>query len=209
MYKTFTHSLFGAVIMPTILASTISINPAIIDPNTAQNNNPIELILNGNIDEKIDQEQIDREIKAAKIDTYFADLPLEGHGMGMVMAAEKYGLDWKILPALAKRETTGGKFACPVTYKKTGDIRYTYNVFGWGSCSIKFDSYEHGFEVLARNLSGNNPKTSRHYANKNIDAMLKAYNPPHIVQNYSNQVIAIMTAIENTSIDTSDKLAMN
>ncbi|MDQ5884529.1 MAG: hypothetical protein QG556_869, partial [Pseudomonadota bacterium] len=49
MYKTFTHSLFGAVIMPTILASTISINPVNIDPKMPIGTNSIEQILDSNL----------------------------------------------------------------------------------------------------------------------------------------------------------------
>lgn len=188
--------------MPTILASSLSINPASIEVKLTPEQNPIEQIIFGQKDEPvIDEAQKEREIKAQKIDAYFKGLPLEGHGMGMVLAAEKYDLDWTLLPAIAKRETTGGKFACPVTYKNTGDIRYTYNVFGWGSCGIKFNSYEHGFEILAKNLSGNNPNTARHYANKDTISILKAYNPPHVVAKYSNQVMSIMNDIENISID--------
>jgi hypothetical protein len=129
------------------------------------------------------------------------NLPLAGHGMGMVLAAEKYNLDWRIIPAIAMRETTGGKKACPITYKKTGDIRYIYNVFGWGSCSIKFESYEEGFETLARNLSGNNPRTAYHYSGKNTVDILKSYNPPSVVKDYSTQVLKIMDKIDSISID--------
>lgn len=196
--------------MPTILASTISINPVNIDPKLPMDTNPIEQILNSDntTDTVSDLEQKERELKAAKIDAYFKGKPLEGHGMGMVLAAEKYDLDWKILPAIAKRETTGGEFACNYTAKTTGDIRYTYNVFGWGSCKIKFESYEAGFETLAKNLSGNNPATARYYAKKNTVDILMSYNPPHIVKDYSKQVVAMMDAIENTPINTNKELSM-
>jgi len=197
--------------MPTILASTISINPASISPGTAQNNNPIELILNGNIDEQVDQAQIDRELKAKKIDTYYTKkkMKLAGHGMEMVIASEKYGLDPYIMAAIATKETGGGNVTCPVTMKKTGNIDYKHNVFGWGSCTITFKSYVEAFDTIAKNLTGNNPKTAKHYAGKNTISILESYNPRSIVHDYPEQIIAIMKTIENTPITLEKVLAMN
>ncbi|MFZ2150205.1 MAG: hypothetical protein WAV15_03535 [Minisyncoccia bacterium] len=140
--------------------------------------------------------------KAEAIDAYFRErgMPLEGHGKGLVLAAEKYGLDYRLLAAIATRETTGGLAACPVTYRRTGDMGYKYNVFGWGSCKIKFKSYEDGFEVLARNLSGNNPNTAHYYEDKTTSQILRAYNPPSIVPHYAEEVISIMDEIGKKDI---------
>ena len=201
MIQKLKHSLFGVMVIPALAASS---NPALVPSITSQNQaiiqNSEEVTPSSDTLSKIESERL---IKANKIDTYFAsrNLPLAGHGMGMVLAAEKYDLDWKLIPAIAMRETTGGKKACPITYKKTGDIRYTYNVFGWGSCSIKFESYEEAFETLARNLSGNNPRTAYHYSGKTTVEILKSYNPPSVVKDYSAQVIKIMDAIDTVVID--------
>jgi hypothetical protein len=208
MQKTIKNALFGAIAMPTILASTLSINPANIDQAFVSK----QISLNQALGLKIEEDttiQDERAKKAAKIDTYFESkgLPLAGHGMGMVIAAEKYGLDWRMIPAIAMKETTGGKFACPVTAKRTGDIRYTYNVFGWGSCGIKFESYEEGFEIIAKNLTGNNPKTARYYHGKDTVSILESYNPRHVVADYPEQIIAIMSKIDKVSVEPSE-LAM-
>ncbi|MFA5936886.1 MAG: glucosaminidase domain-containing protein [Candidatus Paceibacterota bacterium] len=129
-----------------------------------------------------------RKAKAEAIDAYFKehDMPLFGMGMKMVEEAEKNNLDWRLLPAIAIRESTGGKFDCK---------KVSYNAFGWGSCKISFDSNEEAIETVARNLGGNNPNTERHYANKNLKEILRAYNPPSIVPKYAEQVISIMNAI--------------
>lgn len=131
--------------------------------------------------------------RAEKIDTYFEqhDLPMAGLGEKMVQEADLYGLDWKLIPALAMRESTGGKFACQ---------KVTFSPFGWGSCKINFDSYDHAIAVLAKNLSGNNPKTSHYYADKDIRGILETYNPPSIVPKYADQVMKIMSDIENTPV---------
>ncbi|MDP9249560.1 MAG: hypothetical protein M3M85_03580 [bacterium] len=158
-----------------------------------------------------DSEVLTRETRAQAIDAYFKErqMPLSGHGMGMVLAAEKYDLDYRLLAAIATRETTGGQQACPVTYSRTGDMGYRYNVFGWGSCKIKFQSYEDGFEVLARNLSGNNPNTAFHYADKDTKGILQAYNPPSIVPRYAEQVMNIMNTIGPANLGTVEGLAQS
>ena len=137
--------------------------------------------------------QLEREERAAKIDEYFANgnMPLAGYGMKMVTEAEEHGLDWRLIPAIAVRESTGGLYAC----KKA-----TYSAFGWGSCKISFKSYDHSIEVLAMNLGGDNPKTSRYYDNKSIEQILKTYNPPSVVPKYADQVIAIMNKIEEVQL---------
>lgn len=129
-----------------------------------------------------------RQAKADAIDGYFKsrNMPLSGMGMKMVQEAENNDLDWRLLPAIAMRESTGGKFNCK---------RVDNNPFGWGSCKIGFNSLDKAIETVARNLGGNNPNTERHYANKTTDQILKAYNPPSIVPNYVKQVKSIMKSI--------------
>lgn len=141
----------------------------------------------------LDQKVKDLKVKADAIDDYFKlrDMPLLGTGMKMVQEAEKNNLDWRLLPAIAVRESTGGKFDC----KKVQN-----NPFGWGSCKIGFDSVEEAIEIVAMNLGGNNPNTERHYADKTTDQILKAYNPPSIISNYVKQVKSIMNAIGEENI---------
>jgi hypothetical protein len=134
--------------------------------------------------------QVDPTLKleADAIDTYFAahDMPLEGMGLKMAQVADDNDLDWRLLPAIAVRESTGGKNDC----KKAEN-----NSFGWGSCKISFNSVEDAIETVAENLGGNNPNTSQHYDNKTTKQILHAYNPPSIVPRYAEQVMAIMNAI--------------
>lgn len=129
-----------------------------------------------------------QKAKAQAIDAYFReyDMPLEGTGMKMVLEAEKNDLDWRLVPAIAVRESTGGKNDC---------TKVKNNPFGWGSCKIGFDSNEQAIETVARNLGGNNPKTEYHYAGKTTKQILQKYNPPSIVPRYAEQVINIMNAI--------------
>lgn len=128
-----------------------------------------------------------REKKAEAIDTYFKErsMPLEGTGMTFVLVAEKYGLDWNLLPAIAIRESSGGKAAC-------GN-----NPFGWGSCKLhNFKSYNDAIEALGKNLGGANKNTARYYAGKSTKEKLYFYNGT-VVPSYPDEVLAIMQKISN------------
>ncbi len=128
-----------------------------------------------------------REARAKAIDTYYKErsMPLEGTGMTFVLVAEKYGLDWRLLPAIGVRESSGGKAACG------------YNAFGWGSCKLghNFNSYEEAIESIGKNLGGANKNTARYYAGKTTSEKLYYYNgsvePPYI-----GEVLAIMSRID-------------
>ncbi len=130
-----------------------------------------------------------REQRADAINTFFKQrsMPLQGSGMTFVLVAEKYGLDWRLLPAIGVRESSGGKAACG------------YNAFGWGSCKLghNYHSYEEAIESIGKNLGGANKNTARYYAGKSTEEKLYSYNgsvePPYI-----GEVLAIMDMIEET-----------
>ena len=126
--------------------------------------------------------------QADAIDAYFKshNMPLEGTGMKMAEEALKNGLDYRLLPGISARESTGGRDDCQ---KKEN------NPFGWASCKVGFDSLDQAIETVARNLGGNNPNTARHYANKTTAEILNKYNPPSIVKHYTKQVLSIMEDI--------------
>lgn len=122
---------------------------------------------------------------AKKIDEYFAkrDMPMEGYGAKLVKEAEVNNLDWRLLPAIAITESTGGKFAC-----------YN-NPFGWGSCKIKFKDFDSAIETVAMNLGGNNPKTEQYYKDATTKEILHHYNNS-VVPTYTGKVLAFMDLIE-------------
>ena len=181
--KLFVQSFVIVPLMATTLsmnAFTASINEAVMKATSADTALSLE-------DQKLQDE---RALKAAKIDAYYAkyDLPLAGHGMTMVLAAEKNGLHWSLLPAIAMRESTGGKFIC----------RESFNAYGWGSCKIHFDSFEEGTNTVAAHLGGNMERTARYYANKTLEQKLKAYNS--VIPPYTAEIKSIMSKIENTQV---------
>ncbi len=131
-----------------------------------------------------------REERALKIDTYFKErsMPLTGKGMQFVLVAEKYGLDWNLLPAIAVRESSGGKHDCG------------YNPFGWGSCKLhNFKSYDEAIDTLGRHLGGAKQSTSRYYAGKTSAEKLYYYNGT-VLPTYPDEVMEIMERIDGTEI---------
>lgn len=126
-----------------------------------------------------------REERALKIDTYFAkrNMPLRDYGAQMVAEAEKNNIDWRLLPAIAIKESSGGRFACG------------HNPFGWGSCKIKFSTFDDAIETVAHNLGGNNPNTAQYYKDKTLIEKLHYYNNS-IVPTYTAEILEFMDLIE-------------
>lgn len=189
MLPVISMSTFGNISNNNVIVSGISQTALVQQLNIGANG----LLTFNQVD---NQEAILLKAKAEKakaIDAYFAkrEMPLEDTGMKMVEEAIKNDLDWRLLPAIAVRESTGGKFEC----KKVPN-----NAFGWGSCKIGFKTNEEAIETVARNLGGNNPKTAKYYDEKTTKEILRAYNPPSIVPKYAEQVMSIMDAIGEADV---------
>lgn len=193
------HSITRSFIIVPLVATTLSMSAFTTAINTAvtptissqdQQLSPSAAAEPASDDALLQKE---REEKAAKIDAYFAKngMPLAGYGMKMVTEAEAHDIDWRLIPAIAIRESTGGLHQCKSV---------TYSPFGFGSCKINFKSYDSAIEILATNLGGDNPNTARHYEGKTTKAILQSYNPPSVVPNYANEVIALMNKIDNTQV---------
>lgn len=196
MSKTQIKSILRSFIIVPLIASsmsmsafTASINSVLADQKeqllaTEQEQTPEEIAL-----------QQEREEKAAKIDAYFAsnNMPLAGTGMKMVVAAEKYGLDWRLVAAMATMESSGGKHACKA---------YPENAWGWNSCHSGLGgSTDAAIDLISQHLSGNHPRTAQYYADKEtIVGILQTYNPPKVRPDYASKVMGIMKKIEETKI---------
>ncbi len=146
----------------------------------------------------MDQKAQTLKLQADAIDAYFEshDMPLAGTGMKMAVEAQKNDLDYRILPAIAARESTGGRHAC-----KNAD----HSFFGWGSCKINFDSDDQAIEIVALNLGGNNPTTAHHYDNKTTWEILRKYNS--YIKRYPEQVMKIMDTIGPADLGEPDQKA--
>lgn len=125
------------------------------------------------------QEVVVVDDRAVKIDNYFKErnMPLEGYGKKMVEVADANGLDWRLLPAISIRESSGGKQMCE------------NNPFGWGSCKITFKSLDEAIETVGYKLA-NLPV----YKGKTTEQKLYYYNGT-VIATYPAEVLAIMTKI--------------
>ncbi len=95
--------------------------------------------------------------------------PLAPYGDVFVKAADKYGLDWRLLPAIAMKESGGGR-AIPVD---------SYNAWGWGIYGdqvLRFDNWEDGIYTVAAGLK-------RNYLDQGLttpEQIMAKYTPPSI-----------------------------
>jgi len=87
------------------------------------------------------------------------DSPLVDHAEDFLAAADRYALDWRLLPSISIIESGAGK-----AYKNN-------NIFGWDNCNKRFPTVRQGIHSVARQLS-----TSKYYRDKDLDAKLKMYN---------------------------------
>jgi hypothetical protein len=75
-------------------------------------------------------------------------------------AADRHGLDWRLLPSLCVVESGGGKNATK------------NNIFGWASARRGFTSVRNSIDWVASRLAH-----SKLYQNKDLDGILATYNP--------------------------------
>lgn len=140
---------------------------------------------------EVQEEQKEQIIdtRAQKIDAYFAkrSMPLEGYGAEFVKVAEKYNLDPYLLPAVAVRESSGGKRLM------------NNNPFGWGSAKIPFKDFNEAIDVVGWNLGGHNPNTSRYYSTEDNYKKMYYYNGT-VLPSYPSEILAIIEAFENTEV---------
>ncbi len=86
-----------------------------------------------------------------------------------VEVADKYGLDWRLLPAIAMQESLGGKKV----------IKNSFNPFGYGiygNLVIKFSSWEEAVEKVGKALK-------QDYLNQGLntpDKIMAKYTPPSL-----------------------------
>ena len=115
--------------------------------------------------------------RTIRIKQYFLerDCPAHVYAADFVQAAEQNELDWRLLPSISMVESTGGKLAP------------NNNMFGWDNCDVKFVSNREGIYQVASRL-----KKSPFYRGKEVDGILKTYNPR---QEYASAVKAVMAQL--------------
>jgi hypothetical protein len=111
----------------------------------------------------IESKKIDR---VGALEKFFQkyNSPLANHAETFVLIADKYKIDYKLLPSIACMESTCAKFLIPGTH----------NPFGWGAGRIAFASYDEAIEKVGAGLD-------KIYLSRGLDNAEKiapVYNPP-------------------------------
>ncbi len=88
------------------------------------------------------------------------DCPAQQYSAAFIEAADRYELDWRLLPSLSFVESTGGKQA------------RNNNMFGWDSGHAQFSSPTEGIHEVGYRLA-----YSDLYRDKDLDEVLATYNP--------------------------------
>lgn len=113
------------------------------------------------------------------------DSPLKNDVDVFIQEADKYGIDYRIIPSISCMESTCGKKL----------IDGTYNPFGWGIYGDNvtyFNDYSHAIKTVAEGLN-------KGYFSKGLNTIEKiapVYTPPNS-QNWRNGVTFFMNQISD------------
>jgi hypothetical protein len=106
------------------------------------------------------------------------ECPAEHYASTFIEAADRYALDWRLLPSISYVESSGGKTA------------RNNNIFGWDSGRAQFSSLAAGIHAVGYRLSH-----SELYRAKSLDGLLITYNPN---PDYGQLVKSVMRRIAPT-----------
>jgi hypothetical protein len=103
------------------------------------------------------------------------DCPAQQYTAAFIEAADRYELDWRLLPSLSFVESTGGKQA------------RNNNLFGWDSGKAEFSTPTESIHQVGYRLA-----YSDLYRDKDLDEILAIYNPN---AEYAQKVKSVMQRI--------------
>lgn len=121
--------------------------------------------------------------RAVKLEKFLASYnsPLAEYADAFVEAADKYGLDWKLVPAITGIESTFGK-----------NIPFnSYNAYGWANGAYSFQSWEQSIDHVSRVLK-------EKYVDRGLDTPYKMgpiYAPPS--KTWAGKVVFFMNKIDS------------
>lgn len=117
------------------------------------------------------------------------DSPLASKAAEMVMTADKYQFDWRLLPAIAGKESSFGN---KIPWDKEGQ-KPSNNAWGWGIYGdqvLSFSSWEEGIEIVGAGLRDG-------YFDKNLTTVeeIMHYFTPKSNGSWARDVSSIMEQI--------------
>lgn len=117
------------------------------------------------------QEVEKRDARAKIIEDFFKgyNAPLADFGDIFVAVADKYGLDFRLLPAISMQESNGGKRIIPSSKNPFG-----YGIYG--DKVLKFNSFEEAIERVGRGLKEDYMEQGL----KSPNQIMAKYTPPSL-----------------------------
>lgn len=106
------------------------------------------------------------DVRVRAVANFLKNTPLEEHSQYIVSTSDDYGLDYRLIPAIAMKETSGG----------TNAPTNSYNAWGFGNGHMDFRSWENAIEYVARTLKED-------YADRGLvtpEQIMPVYAPPQI-----------------------------
>ena len=100
------------------------------------------------------------------VENFLKNTELEPYSKQIVEISDKYSVDWRLIPAIAMRETGGGNAARPGSF----------NAWGFENGRTNFDSWEGAIESVAKTLK-------EHYVDKGMttpEEIMPVYAPPQM-----------------------------
>jgi len=118
-----------------------------------------------------------KDPRFAILRSFFAktNCPARHYTEAFLDAADRYALDWRLLPSLSFIESTGGKSA------------KNNNMFGWDGGKAQFPTPTAGIHAVGYRLA-----TSALYKDKDLDGVLSTYNSS---ADYPERVKSVMRRI--------------
>ena len=168
--------------MPKFLLLTFAVlMTALFRPQTAQAQEN-KLVMAG-VSGVLKTEPIQLDNRVEKLTAFLEkyDSPLTSYVPDFIEMADKYQIDWKLLPAITGVESTFGKQI------PSG----SYNAYGWNNGNYRFQSWENSIEIVSKALR-------EKYYNRGLDNPYKigpVYAPPS--STWAGKVSRFMNEIES------------
>jgi len=169
MAKNLVFLVLWFVLTPVLLTFTIfysakqnaSQNLLDVYPSISAN----EFEINNDIEGQVLSTQIN-DLRPYIVSRFLSKTPLEPYSQYIVEVSDKYGIDYRLIPAIAMKESGGG----------TASSQVTHNAWGWENGRTNFSSWEYAIETVGRTLKNN-------YITKGLitpEQIMTVYAPPQI-----------------------------
>jgi len=165
------NNLIFKVALALFCFATIQIpqNITINKKTTNSNSSSVVLLSSQTVNTKITTVTIkaEKDNRAKKLKKYleFKNSPYADKADFFVKTADKYNIDYTLLPSISGIESSFGKFLMP----------NSHNPFGWGGGRIYYNSWEECIEAVAKGIAN-------HYPSDNPEEIGPIYTPPNYVK---------------------------